>query len=49
VVDHPVSPESLAATIYHALGIDPELRVLDPLGRPTPIVDGGRPVLELFG
>jgi hypothetical protein len=49
VVDRPVSPESLAATIYHALGIDPELRVMDPLGRPVPIVDGGRPVLELFG
>jgi hypothetical protein len=49
VVDHPVSPESLAATIYHALGIDAELRVPDPLGRPTPIVDGGKPVLELFG
>ena len=49
VVDHPVSPESLAATIYHALGIDPELRVLDPLDRPVSIVNGGRPVLELFG
>src|SRR5262249_8574230 len=49
VVDHPVSPESLAATIYHALGIDPELRVADPLGRPVPIVDGGRPILDLFG
>jgi Protein of unknown function (DUF1501) len=49
VVDHPVSPESLAATIYHALGIDPAMRVTDPLGRPVPIVDGGRLVLELFG
>ena len=49
VVDHPVSPESLAATVYHALGIDPEMRVTDPLGRPVPIVDGGRPVLDLFG
>jgi hypothetical protein len=49
VIDCPVSPESLAATIYHALGIDPDMRVTDPLGRPVPIVDGGRPVLELFG
>jgi hypothetical protein len=49
VVDHPVSPESLTATIYHALGIDPDLRVADPLGRPVPIVDGGRPIVELFG
>src|SRR5205823_8056950 len=48
-IDHPVSPESLAATIYDALGISPELRVTDSLGRPVPIVDGGQPVLELFG
>ena len=45
----PTSPEDLAATIYHALGIDPEsqLKMLD--GRPVPIVDGGRPLLQLFG
>jgi hypothetical protein len=49
VVDHPVSPESLAATIYHALGIAPDLRVTDALGRPVPIVEGGQPVLDLFG
>lgn len=45
----PVSPEDLAATLYHALGIDPELRVADAQGRPTPVLDGGRPLLELFG
>jgi hypothetical protein len=49
VIDHPVSPESLAATIYHALGISPDLHLTDSLGRPVPIVAGGRPVLELFG
>lgn len=48
-MDHPVSPEDLAATIYDALGIDPEIRLPDALGRPTSIVDGGRPVRELFG
>ena len=32
-IDHPVSPEMLAATIYQALGIDPELRVRDAEGR----------------
>jgi hypothetical protein len=46
--DHPVSPESLAATIYHALGISPELRVPDPQNRPVAIVQGGEPVMELF-
>ena len=48
-VTPPVSPEDLAATIYHALGIDPELRLPDATGRPTHIVDGGTPLLELFG
>ena len=48
-IEHPVSPEDLAATIYYALGIDPELRVRDPQGRPTAILDGGRPLTELFG
>ncbi|MHC4876837.1 MAG: DUF1501 domain-containing protein [Planctomycetota bacterium] len=45
----PTSPEDLAATIYHALGISHELRVPDATGRPTHIVDGGQPLLELFG
>ena len=48
-VDHPVSPERLAATIYHALGIDPEMRLVDPQGRPVSIVDQAEPVLDLFG
>lgn len=43
-----ISPEDLTATVYHALGIDPEMRVLDAQNRPTPIVDGGRPVFELW-
>ena len=47
-IDHPVSPESLAATIYQALGISPELRLPDPQGRPTPIVVGGQSILTLL-
>ena len=47
-VDHPVAPESLAATIYEALGISPELRLPDPQGRPTPIVQGGQSILGLL-
>lgn len=47
-LDNPISPEDLAATIYHALGIDPELRLNNFENRPTPIVDGGSPVLELW-
>jgi len=49
-IDHPVSPERLAATFYHALGVDPDLRLPDPQDRPVSvIVDDAKPVLELFG
>jgi hypothetical protein len=47
-LDHPVTPEDLAATIYHALGIDPEMRVLNAENRPTPIVEGGSPLRSLW-
>ncbi|MFN0196758.1 MAG: DUF1501 domain-containing protein [Planctomycetaceae bacterium] len=49
-IDHPVSPEDLTATIYKTLGLDPALLSLpDPQQkRPVPIVDGGRPLDELF-
>ena len=47
-IENPVTPEDLAATIYHALGIDHEMRVIDAQNRPTPIVDGGSPVTELW-
>ncbi len=46
---HPVSPEDLAATIFYALGIDPDLRIPDAIGRPVPLVEHGRPLVELFG
>jgi hypothetical protein len=49
VVDGPTTPEDLAATIYHALGIDPGLQLADMEGRPIPIVTGGRPLRQLFG
>ncbi len=45
---NPVTPEDIAATIYHALGIDPETRISDPLGRPH-FVAIGEPILPLFG
>jgi hypothetical protein len=46
--DHPVSPEDLAATIYWALGIDPEVRLPDRQGRPVQMLEGGRPLQSLF-
>ena len=47
-LDHPTSPEDLAATIYHALGIDHHLQLPDATGRPVTIVEGGRPLVDLF-
>lgn len=48
VKDHPVSTGDICATIYHALGIDPELTVPDHLNRPVPIAHGGRPIREIL-
>jgi len=47
-LDHPTSPEDLAATVFHALGIDPETRIADAQGRPVPIADGGEVLHALF-
>jgi len=47
-LDNPVKPEDLAATIYHALGIDPEMRVYNSENRPTHIVEGGSPLTTLW-
>jgi hypothetical protein len=47
--EHPVSPEDLAATVFHALGINPESTIHDAQGRPVALVDGGTPLSRLFG
>src|SRR5438105_4210926 len=31
----PLTPVNLHATVYHVLGIDPRLQLLDPSGRPV--------------
>ncbi len=48
VVDRPVSPTDMHTTIYHALGLDPEIRFPDRSGRPRPAVEHGEVVHELF-
>jgi uncharacterized protein (DUF1501 family) len=46
----PFGPEDLTATIYYALGIDPQTEFYTPEGRPVPIVPGeGRVIPGLFG
>jgi uncharacterized protein (DUF1501 family) len=47
-VDLPCSPEDLAATLYHALGMDAEMRLNDYLGREVSAIDNGRIIRELF-
>jgi hypothetical protein len=45
---NPVTPQDVAATIYHCLGIDPDTRLPDRHGRPVDIVSGGKPILPLL-
>lgn len=42
------SPEDFAATLYTKLGIDPNLLLHKQDGRPVRLVNGGRPMRELF-
>ncbi len=44
----PLTPCNLHATIYHVLGIDPRLQLLDPSGRPVNVMDDPTPIDELL-
>jgi hypothetical protein len=46
--DRPVTPCNIHATIYHVLGIDPKLQLLDPSGRPVNVLDDPTPIHELI-
>jgi hypothetical protein len=48
VLDTPVSPKDILATMYHLLGIDPETTIRDRLARPIPIAGEGRVRHELL-
>jgi hypothetical protein len=45
--ENAVGPWDVAATMFHALGIDPESHYHDPTGRPYQIT-AGKPILDLF-
>jgi hypothetical protein len=49
VVDSPVRPQDIAATIYHALGIPLNTWYRSQDGRPIELVPTGRPVRQLIG
>ncbi len=48
VKDRPARIRDICATIYHCLGIDPEMAVYDHGGRPIPVAHGGRPLKEIL-
>mgnify|MGYP000206359189 CR=1 FL=1 len=47
-VERVLSPENFASTIYKKLGIDPDLVLYTPQGRPAHLVSDPTPIAELF-
>jgi Protein of unknown function (DUF1501) len=48
VKDRPVSTSDICATIYHCLGIDPDMPVYDRSNRPMAVAQGGQPIREIL-
>lgn len=46
--DNIYSPEDFAVTLYNKLGIDPHQVLHTGSGRPVQLINGGRPIRELF-
>lgn len=46
--DQPLKVGDLHHTIFHVLGVDPEVSFLDNAGRPVPAIDHGAVIRELF-
>ena len=50
VVERPLDPQDVAATVYHHLGIDARsVTFRDRLDRPMYLIDSGEPIRELIG
>jgi hypothetical protein len=45
----PVTPDDLAATIFHQLGIRPDTELQSPTGRPMQLFREGKVVEKLIG
>jgi hypothetical protein len=45
--DNPTTPGDITATVFHALGLEPQTEIRDQLDRPMPI-SNGQPILSLF-
>lgn len=49
VADRPITPQDVAATVFHHLGIaSREVSFADPQGRPVPLIETGEPIRELI-
>jgi hypothetical protein len=48
VKDRPVRPADICTTVYHLMGIDPDMAVYDKANRPVPISHGGQPIHEII-
>ena len=46
--DRPVTPADIHHTMFHVLGIDPEVNFLNHSGRPTPALEPGEVIRELL-
>lgn len=44
----PITPQDLAATMFHVLGLPLDQHFIDPSGRPVAMIDGGKPIAELM-
>jgi hypothetical protein len=50
VLDRPITPQDVAATVYHHLGINGQDVIFqDGLKRPVPLIENGVPIRELVG
>ncbi len=43
----PIHPQDLMATLFHVLGLDPQLQFMSPAGRPTYMLEKGKAIAEL--
>jgi hypothetical protein len=44
----PITPQDLMATVFTVLGLPQDLHYKDQSGRPTPMIEGGKPIAELL-
>jgi len=47
-VERPITPGDIHATVYHVLGVDPNVSFVNTFGRPITALDHGVPIQELL-